>query len=102
MKKILLLFALTLISCKESNDDVVNQPSRDGSIEATLSTEHLGSVDILTTEYRVWNKGNVEKSFTKIDTIKSLGTTLEEGEDSDGNTKDITVPKDYEIFISVK
>ena len=103
MKKLLLLLLVpVMFSCKEENEDVVNQPSKDGSIEASLSTKHAGSVDVLTTEYKVWNKGKVEKAFRKIDTIKSLGTTKEEGEDSEGNTKDVIVPKDYEIFISVK
>jgi FlaG/FlaF family flagellin (archaellin) len=103
MKKFTLLLLIPLLfSCKEENEDVVNQPTKDGSIEASVSTKHAGSVDILTTEYKVWVKGKVEKEFTKIDTLKSLGTTKEEGEDSEGNTQEVTVPKDYEIFISVK
>ena len=90
MKKFSLLLLIPLLfSCKEENEDVVNQPTKDGSIEASLSTKHTGSVDILTTEYKVWVKGKVEKNFTKIDTLKSLGTTKEEGEDADGNMKSL-------------
>ena len=103
MKKLsLLLLAPLLFSCVQENEDVVNQPTKDGSIEASISTKHAGSVDILTTEYKVWNKGKVEKTFTKADTIKSLGKTKEEGEDAEGNVKDVVVQKDYEIFITVK
>lgn len=103
MKKILLLVGLTgfLMSC-EQNEDIVQTPQKDGSIETSLSTKRVNNLDILTIEYKVWVKGKIDKKFTKIDTLSSLGTTKEEGEDKDGNLKEIVLPKDYEIYITVK
>lgn len=102
MKKVILLIAMiSFVSCNQTNDDVVSEPNRDGSIEAKLSTTHNGDYDVLTTEYIVWVKGKADRNFIKIDTLKSLGTTKEQGEDKDGNLQDLTIPKDYEIYITV-
>ncbi len=94
--------ATMLFSCTPENEDVVAQPEKDGTIETSITTKHAKDCDILTTEYKVWIKGKVNKTFSKIDTLQSLGTTKEEGEDKAGNTKDITVQKEYEIYITVK
>ena len=104
MKKILPLFAAAtlLIACNDTKEDVVKQPTKDGSIEALLTTKHEEGYDIMTTQYKVWVKGKVAKLISKTDTIPSLGTTTEEGEDKDGNTQNLVVPKDYEFFITVK
>jgi len=106
MKKILLFIAFTSLfaSCEDQNEneDVVQQPDKNGSIETIVSVTHGSGIDILSTTHKVWVKGVLDKTITKIDTLKSLGTTKEEGEDSDGNTKDITVSKDYELYITVK
>ncbi len=104
MNKLLLVIAIATMfaSCDNSNEDVVKQPSKDGAIEAQMTTKHCNGFDILSTEYKVWVKNSLQKDFIVIDTLPSLGTTKEEGEDSDGNTKDIVVPKDYEIYITVK
>lgn len=102
MKKILFLIPLlSFVACKEVNDDVVAEPNKDGSIETKITTTHNGDYDVLTTEYVVWVKGKVEKNFVKRDTLKSLGSTTEEAEDSDGNVQTVSIPKDYEIFITV-
>lgn len=106
MNKILLCLGLSLVfaSCKdkEQNDDVVQQPDKDGSIETVLSVTHADSFDILTTTHKVWVKGNLAKTLVKTDTLQSLGMISEEAEDKDGKTETKRVPKDYEFFITVK
>lgn len=105
MKKLFILaFISTLIltSCSDSNDDVVSQPNKDGSVETVMSIRHADSFDILTTTHEVWVKGIVLKFIVRNDTLPSLGTTTQEGEDNNGNTQNITVPKDYEIYLTVK
>lgn len=107
MKKTTMIIALLAIgmmfSCEPAeNEDVVQKPSKDGSIETVLSVKHENSFDVLTTTQNVWIKNILEKSIVRHDTIKSLGTTIEEGENSEGETKKISVPKDYEFYITVQ
>jgi hypothetical protein len=99
---LLLAFALTGCDEKEPNEDVVQQPDKDGSIETVLSVTHADSVDILTTTHKIWVKGNLAKTIVKTDTLSSLGMTTEEAEDKDGKTETKSVKKDYEFFITVK
>jgi hypothetical protein len=98
---LLILALIFLQSCKE-NEDVVQAPNRQGSVEAQIEILRSGNTDVLKTTKKVWVKGNLFREFVSLDTIPSLGTTTEEGEDQEGNTKMITVPKDYEIYITVK
>ncbi len=99
---LLTLSTLIFYSCDEQNEDIVKAPDKNGSIETTLSVKHFKGFDLLTTTHTVWVKGKVDKQMVKSDTLKYLGTTKEEGEDSDGNVKDIVLDKDYEIYITVK
>ncbi|WP_118973683.1 ABC transporter substrate-binding protein [Taibaiella koreensis] len=104
MKKIFYLPAAVLLlsSCgKDDNEDVVEQPNKDGSIETVISVTHADSVDLLTTTHKVWLKGAVAKTFVTTDTLKSLGTepvTNDEANTSGPKEK----KKDYEIYITVK
>jgi len=103
--KLLILACLSflLFSCSD-NEDVVKQPNKDGSIETTMSTEHRAGYDLLITQHKIWVYGALDKVITTVDTLKNLGFTMAEGssnnEDSDG--KMVNVPKDYEIYITVK
>lgn len=99
----LLAAALLLAGCgnNEKDEDVVEQPNKDGSIETVINITHADSVDLLTTTHKVWVKGTLSQTFVTTDTLKSLGT--EPVKDDDGNTlgtKD--KKKDYEIYITVK
>ena len=98
------LIVCCLISCDDSNEDVVNTPNKDGSVETVISTEHRNSYDLLITEHKVWVKGVLDTVLTKVDTLKNLGYTSEEAssENEDNDGKHVTVPKDYEIYITVK
>jgi hypothetical protein len=99
-----LLLVLAFSSCEENerNEDVVQQPNKDGSIETILSVAHADSFDILTTTHKVWVKGTLSKTIVKTDTLSALGMVNEEVEDKDGHTETKSVKKDYEFFITVK
>jgi hypothetical protein len=99
-----LLLALACTGCKENeqNEDVVQEPNKDGSIETVLSVTHSDSFDILTTTHKVWVKGNLSKTIVKTDTLSALGMVNVEDEDKDGHTETKSVKKDYEFFITVK
>ncbi len=105
MKKILILlcFAIAFSACsKKKNEDIVNEPNKEGAIETVVSVKHDKGFDILTTTHKVWVKQKLDKVLTKVDTIPSLGTTLAEGEDEQGQAKRAVVAKDYEFYITVK
>lgn len=104
MKKLLsaLLLISLFFSCKEKNEDIVSEPNKEGSIETVVSVKHEEGFDILTTTHKVWVKNQLDKTLVKVDTLKSLGLTTVEGEDSNGNTEKVQVKKDYEFYITVK
>lgn len=107
MKKINLLIACIAIigftACEPvEKEDVVKSPGKDGSIETVLTVTHENGFDLLTTTHKVWYKGMLDKSIVKHDTLRNLGFTVQEGENSDGETKHVSVPKDYEFYITVK
>lgn len=106
MKKMVygLCILLAFSGCDEEgrNEDVVQQPDKDGSIETVLSVTHADSFDVLTTTHKVWVKGNLAKTIVQTDTLSALGMTTVEAEDKDGKTEMKNVKKDYEFFITVK
>ncbi len=106
MKKriVYLLIFSALGACSSGNEDKVNEIIKDGSIEEIISINHIdnGSYDVLTTVSNVYNHGSVSYSYVHHDTLPSLGMVKEEGEDGDGNVQTIEVPKDYELYITVK
>lgn len=107
MKNLIYIGVLTLglVSCNQpgDNDDVVKEPSRDGAIETVINVKHDVNYDVLTTTNTVWVKNRIDTVITKNDTLKSLGSMVTEGdEDDDGNIPKVVVPKNYELYITVK
>src|ERR1700752_2936037 len=103
MKTTSLLAVILLTSCATlHNDDIVRKPKEDGSIETVMSVRHHGNYDLLTTTHKVWVNGIVDKIIVETDTLKSLGTTKQVVEDSFGVAEKKTLPKNYEIYITVK
>jgi hypothetical protein len=96
------VLCLFLYAC-DDNDDKAKTVDKKGSIEVTLSSVHLDSLkDLVTTHYVVWRRGAKIKEFDVKDTVQSLGVATTEGEDDNGDTKDIVAPKDYDFFVTVK
>lgn len=101
----LLMSVITLIlfsSCS-NNDDITNAVNKDGAIETSVTVNHLDSLhDILITKHKVWVNNNEYKNLAYTDTIPALGKQETVAENKDGDTKKVSVKKDYEIFITVK
>jgi hypothetical protein len=101
-----LLLAVTILvtSCGEDkNEDLVNEVNKNGSIETSVSVNHLDSThDLLVTKHIVWTNGTTSKTIINNDTIPALGSTMVEAEDEKGDVKNAMVKKGYEIFITVK
>ncbi len=102
----ILSFSLTafigilLLSCKS---DIVKEISKDRSIETSISIDHLDiNRDIIKTTHNVWVKGTLVKKIVYTDTIPALGRISQEAENNQGETRIVSVPKEYEVYITVK
>ncbi len=96
---------LFLFSCKEEkqNDDITQNVNRNGSVETAVQVEHLDSIhDILITTHKIWAQNMQVKTITYRDTLPALGIENTTAENKDGDTKNVQVKKDYEIFITIK
>ena len=105
MKKILLfstvsVLALFILSCDNNEVKVF---SKEGAIETVMEVDHLDvKHDILTTTHNVWINNQLSKKIVRKDTIPSLGMTSQTAENNEGDTKNVTLRRDYEIYITVK
>ncbi len=102
---LLLLVAIIFVtSCKNDEEkDLVKEVNKNGSIETSVSVNHLDSThDLLVTKHIVWTNGNTSKTITNNDTIAALGSAMLEAEDEKGEAKNTIAKKAYEIFITVK
>lgn len=101
----LFLFAsFILISCKdEKNEDITQSVNKNGSVETSVTVEHLDSLnDLLVTKHTVWYKGSINKTFEHRDTVPALGSEKAAVKDDFGYDKNVEAKKEYEIFITVK
>jgi PBP1b-binding outer membrane lipoprotein LpoB len=101
---ILLAAAIFVSSCSEDEGkDLVNEVNKNGSIETSVSVNHLDSThDLLVTKHIVWTNGSTSKTIINNDTIPALGSAMVEAEDEKGEAKNAMAKKGYEIFITVK
>jgi hypothetical protein len=101
---LMLLAAISFSACKdEPNEDLTNTVNKNGSVESAVTVEHLDSLnDVLITKHVVWYRGQQLKNILYRDTVPSLGVEKTTAENADGDTKNVQVKKDYEIFITVK
>jgi len=98
---LLLTFMIAFLPACDENE--VKQISRDGSIETIISVDHLDQKhDIIITSHKVWVKNALVKTIQYKDTIPTLGQTSQEAENSEGDTKMVSLKKDYEVYITVK
>jgi hypothetical protein len=97
------LMLLLLTSCSDDKDDITNEINKAGSIESSVTVEHLSdSTDVLITKHIIWSKFNLNREAYYRDTIPALGYTDTQAENEDGDTKNVSVKKDYEVYITVK
>ncbi len=89
-----------MMSCSDQ-EDIVSAPNKEGSIESTLHVKHEANYDLLITTHKCWVNNHLEKTIIYTDTLKSLGTTTQEAESSEGAIQKVTIPKDYEFYITV-
>jgi uncharacterized lipoprotein NlpE involved in copper resistance len=102
-KMAIAVVAIIVIGCNEKNEDVTNTVDKSGSVETVVHIAHLDTLhDELVTTHKVWVKQNVFKTVEYRDTIPALGNESTEAENEDGDTKKVSVKKDYEIYITVK
>jgi hypothetical protein len=85
------------------NDDKVKEISKEGSIETSIKVDHLNdSLDILISTNKVWIHNALVKTTIHADTIPTLGISMEEAENDNGEIQNVFVKKDYELYITVK
>lgn len=98
-----LLFTIASLSACEKKEDVTETVNKSGSVETAVAINHLDdSQDELVTTHKIWVRFDVFKTIEYRDTIPSLGTERTTAENEDGDTKQVEVKKDYEIYITVK
>ncbi len=109
MKPVLLVIICSLVilliaSCEpKKNEDITQEVNKNGAVETAVEIKHLDSLnDVLITTHKIWVKNTLTKELIYRDTIASLGKTTTMAENKDGETKNITINKEYEIFITVK
>ena len=99
-----LLIVLAMASCSSNeNEDKVKSLDKDGSLETTMSVDHLNdSLDILKVHTNVWVKGTLHKSILKIDTIPSLGMTTDTVQTNDDQDSIVQLKKKYQVFFTMQ
>ncbi|MEI6556304.1 MAG: hypothetical protein WCL70_12000 [Paludibacter sp.] len=105
MKKISLYFLLpmAILAFQSCNEDKVNEVKKNGAIETSIQVDHLNdSLDILISTNKIWSHNILVKTTIHCDTIPGLGIAREEAENEEGETKNVTLKKDYELYITVK
>lgn len=98
----LLLLALGVVSCGQEHD-TTDTVDHNGSIETSISVEHADSThDVVLTTHKVWVKGTLFSTIAHRDTVPGLGALNTDASTTNGDTQPVTVPRDYEIFITMK
>jgi len=103
MKKV--VFTCCMITCLmacTSKEAPVGDLTKDHSIEVTYETKHLNDSQVLLIrKENVFLKGQLVKSFSRIDTLPAPGDTIHTVEVDDAEQK-VSAPKEYEFFVTVK
>ena len=94
---------MLLASCNDSKEDETDTVDRSGSVETSVSVQHTDSThDVILTTHRVWVNCKEYKTVVHRDTVPALGILTTRAENTDGDTQTVKVPKDYQIFITMK
>ncbi len=97
----LLTLSIFLIACSSEEKEKVF--SKEGSVETTITVDHLDSNnDVIKTTHNVWVKNQIIKKYEHLDTVPALGTMTQDTVSGDGETKSVSIAKDYELYITIK
>ena len=97
------IVAIAAVGCDKENEDITNGVNRNGSVETAVQVNHLDSLkDELVTTHKIWVRNDIYRIVEYRDTIPSLGMENTVAENEGGDTKNVSVKKDYEIYITVK
>ncbi|TCJ18651.1 hypothetical protein EPD60_03895 [Flaviaesturariibacter flavus] len=97
------LLTAMLASCSDENEDLTHEVNHNGSVESSIQVSNLDAGHrLLTTRHKVWVGGSVYRTIEYTDTLPSLGLEHTVAENEEGDEKNVTVDKDYEIYITVK
>ena len=100
---LLMVVVVTFAACDSQDADITNAVNKSGAIETAIHIAHISSQrDELVTTHKIWVKNNVYKTVEYRDTLPSLGMQMTDAENENGDIKTVPVPKDYEIYITVK
>jgi hypothetical protein len=105
MKKpnIILLLSVLILLIAGCNDSEVTQISKEGAIETVINVDHLDEThDVIITTHNVWVKNVLTKKIAYRDTIPTLGVTSQVAKNDEGDTKSVSLKKEYEVYITVK
>lgn len=94
-------YAGFLVACQE--EDKTTTLDKEGSISVVVSTKHLNdSFDVMSVTTETFKKNKSVSVKVTYDTIPTLGKFKTEAEDSLGNVKEVTIPKEYEFYVTLK
>ncbi|MFZ4544796.1 MAG: hypothetical protein ACOYOA_12160 [Saprospiraceae bacterium] len=93
------IFTLSFLACDDDKKDISESVNREGAVETQIGVDHLDTnYDVLTTSYKIWKNGSLQREIIRKDTIPALGAFSE----TDDKGKTISGQKDYELYITVK
>jgi hypothetical protein len=99
--------ALMLASCSNNTDADTPKPGTGDDIDVTVATTQSESQTLLTLTYKVYVKGKLAKTYTRVDTLPNLGlnvvpdTTFDANGDIESVKNDTTL-NGYRLFITSK
>ena len=105
MKKIrfYLIIPVCILAFQACNEDKVKEVQKNGAIETSIQVDHLNdSLDVMITTNKIWVHNVLAKTVVHRDTLPTLGFSNQEAENDNGDTKNVSLRKDYEIYITVK
>ena len=100
-----MLGVIYLVNWRESDvaEDQGKTLDKDGSVETAISVQHADSThDIILTSHRVWIRNQQYAIITHRDTVPGLDSLTTTAENENGNTQQVRLKKDYQLFITVK
>lgn len=99
--------AMMLASCGDGADSETPKPGTGDDVDVTVATTQDERQTLLTLTYKVYVKGKLVKTFSKVDTLPNLGLNVAPDTtfDSDDNIESIkrdTTLNGYRLFITSK